>query len=472
MRWPFFFWLAWAIKYEVVPERGCPSFDLLEEFLHTLHGPDLTFSVEPKECVWHESKPPKPPQIPRTRQIGLYDPTTGQLHSFEMTTLSDQRAEVTDTRTDFIVQLGVTLREVTLALEAHGSISVDGQGYRALTGFTLPHLPSSAKALWQEASAVPAAQSSLVPEQQVLSRLLAIAPRPSPCFNIMSANLWNYNHWESRKQVLAEEILRVSPDVIGFQEVRARKVSPHNQSRSQVFELAKLLGPGYQFEYRPSMEFAESSSEYVHEGLAIFSKFPILETASLALSRDSHDSNDFHQRMVLRAKLDTPVGPVYFMTTHLSLSAKARKRTLPEIGQWTQHLQEPLVLLGDFNAQFQGDDNPLETEFGFEDAWKAKQQPQQQDPGWTFNSWDPKSRIDYILVRNLQVDSISIEGKQGKKWPSYLEPVGGVGDMKQTMFPSDHMLLAARLSASSSSSSSSSTSSSSSSSPSSKKTEL
>merc|ERR1712228_46745 len=94
----------------------------------------------------------------------------------------------------------------------------------------------------------------------------------------------------------------------------------------------------------------ESDDEYVHEGVAIFSKFPVLSTNVLKLSRDPKSSGDFHQRILLTALVDTPIGRVNFMTTHLSLDDNAQKRTLGEIAQYANNLKDPCILVGDFNC--------------------------------------------------------------------------------------------------------------------------
>lgn len=260
-----------------------------------------------------------------------------------------------------------------------------------------------------------------------------------------------------------------APDVIGFQEVRARKVAVHNESRSQVADLAALLGPGYQYvpltasrstvtvshstfisshryTYVPAMGFAESEHEYVHEGLAIFSRFPIVASDHLRLSRDPNDGSDFHQRICMRARIATPLGFVNMMTTHLSLSKRARRRTLKEIGKWAAESKEPSVLVGDFNAEFGArDSNPLVSKHGWHDAWADMHAAGAKQKGWTFNTWEPKSRIDYVLLQGLTALGISVEGSKGEAWSTHLWPIAGVKDMKRTMFPSDHMFLKARL---------------------------
>ena len=102
-------------------------------------------------------------------------------------------------------------------------------------------------------------------------------------FKVMSLNLFNYNHWELRIPLLQSIVQAEQPDVIGLQEVRARKVSPHYDHRYQIETLHQMF-PSYQFVYQPAMRFAEGASEIVHEGVAILSRYPILDFDHLLLS--------------------------------------------------------------------------------------------------------------------------------------------------------------------------------------------
>ena len=63
---------------------------------------------------------------------------------------------------------------------------------------------------------------------------------------------------------------------------------------------------GYQFVYNTSMSYIDTQGRFSHvdEGLAIFSKFPIIESSFLRLSRNFSDREDEHQRGLLRAKID------------------------------------------------------------------------------------------------------------------------------------------------------------------------
>lgn len=272
---------------------------------------------------------------------------------------------------------------------------------------------------------------------------------------VMSINIWNYNYWTRRQSQLRALLLDHRPDVVGFQEVRAVKSGPTTgQGRYQIEDLAKMI-PEYEYVYAPAMGFYEGS-DYVQEGLAIFSRFPILSSDARPLSRDPHDPQDFHQRVCLHAAIATPYGVVHMLTTHLSLSLRARQRTLPEVNSFASSFgSEPTILVGDFNAQF-ADGPSLLTDASiggsFRDAWSEVHgsTPESDRMGWTFNSWDHRSRIDFIFYRSipgqmkteLQISRIEVTGTEGRSLDGEpLPPIGGVADMKDTMFPSDHMFL-------------------------------
>lgn len=171
------------------------------------------------------------------------------------------------------------------------------------------------------------------------------------------------------------------PAVIGFQEVRYDPTaSPYADSWFQVTHLAELL-PEYQFVYQPAMSYLEHGDPpgHVDEGLAVFSLYPIIEVSHLRLSRDRSDPGDDHQRIVLRARIQTPhgmrtqtkrfrrclffvsaprttlvltigcPGNLNFYVTHLSLSLPARQRTASEVWEYIKQHGEAGVIVGDFN---------------------------------------------------------------------------------------------------------------------------
>lgn len=266
------------------------------------------------------------------------------------------------------------------------------------------------------------------------------APARRDFLDVMSVNIWNFNHWRPRQRILRDSLIGAVPDLVGFQEVRSRRRAETDESRFQVADLAELL-PGYQYAYAPAMTF-EEGEELHSEGLAVFSRYPILEVEAVPLSRDADDPGDFHQRLLLRARVAAPIGPVDFYVTHLSLSRDARLRTIEEIGRRVAGPRDtPAVLVGDMNCVFDDEAGDWAARYGLTDAWKALHPDQD---GWTFNSWEPKSRIDYIFSRGLRPEKVSIQGAESVP-NERLWATGGVRDMKDQLFPSDHMFPLARL---------------------------
>ena len=144
----------------------------------------------------------------------------------------------------------------------------------------------------------------------------------------------------------------------------------------QIEHLSTIL-PGYQYVHVPAQMYLDKSVWGVaegpgrgsvqrdEEGPAIFSKWPILYSESLLLSRDASDEGDGHQRACLHAVIDATatisaaarargeslVVDVY--TAHLSLSEAARNRTVPEILAFVSRSARGklTLLMGDLNAE-------------------------------------------------------------------------------------------------------------------------
>lgn len=370
---------------------------------------------------------------------------------------------------------------------------------------------------------------------------------------VLTMNLWNYNYWIQRLELIDDILFKYKPDIIGLQEVRIRSrylvsnlypdEDPKLLHSFQINDMMKFLKyfsynntfGEYQWFSKPAMFFKESTPEQhpehiVGEGLGIISRFPIIKTHSLKLSRDNDDGLDFHQRLLLGITVkinNDKLLDIY--TTHLSLSEKARTRTLPEIGKYiNDEISDSndkigAVLMGDFNCEFDYLDDEMDIlsqdEYGFMDVWKSKglcddgdngnnnnnnkrkkycsynynnkwnqeidslfKSPNsdyfQRDEetistvefkydfdawwknednrdgewwrdnrchkGFTFNTWDMKKRIDYFYVNKDLFDKISdiqVIGNDTFKVIPGLNPVGGVHDMFDKLYASDHRFL-------------------------------
>ncbi|KAL3658830.1 hypothetical protein V7S43_016198 [Phytophthora oleae] len=248
---------------------------------------------------------------------------------------------------------------------------------------------------------------------------------------ILSYNVWNTNpstdvygagrRWDQytkRLDHLVKYVKEAQADIVGFQEVRYDGVFGEPGDHAQVKHLADRLS-GYQYVYQAAMSYINSRMPYerIEEGPAIFSKYPIVATDYLLLSRDPNDPNDSHQRLCLHAVIDYPQwGEIDVYVTHLSLSERSREQTKVEIWEYmTQGQGKTQVLLGDLNSEPQslgiqflsGKAELLDQTTDMKDAWlelHEEAEPRSTDPEdrqhkFTFPSDNPSKRIDFVLYR-------------------------------------------------------------------------
>jgi len=69
---------------------------------------------------------------------------------------------------------------------------------------------------------------------------------------------------------------------------------------------------------------------------------------------------------------------------------------------------------------------------------------QLKELGWTFSAWQPKSRIDYTLLRGVRAEFISVEGNISEIQIG-ISPVGGILDMNDRLYPSDHKFVFSKI---------------------------
>ncbi|KAL3863262.1 hypothetical protein ACJMK2_005027 [Sinanodonta woodiana] len=255
-------------------------------------------------------------------------------------------------------------------------------------------------------------------------------------FSVMSYNIWNMNSlsgkstdYVKRMKGIQTIIDSFSPDIVGFQEVRYEYSKGGDMGPNQAGTLAELL-PGYQFVFQPAQMQPNSIHDgRTEEGVAIFSRYPIISHDFIFLFRNKSNSADSHQRICLHAEIMIPqFGKVHLFVTHLSLSHEARERSVIQIWQYMKQFEGPAILLGDLNAEpeeiavqylrgkkvFDGEDPPILT-----DLWLHHNHDRQL--GYTYNALEItlSKRIDYIFFKHglgccevLKCDIID-DGKRG-----------------------------------------------------------
>jgi endonuclease/exonuclease/phosphatase family metal-dependent hydrolase len=193
---------------------------------------------------------------------------------------------------------------------------------------------------------------------------------PAPHLRFATLNLWGENGpWPARLALVGAELDRLAPDVVALQEVRQAEGRVPNQAAT----LAEARG--WHHVFAPSTTWGGGQ-----EGLAILSRFPI----------GAHDwrplphSTETEGRIVLSARVDSDLGPIWAHSTHLSyrenegLEREAQVQTIDEVV--TAHAQAgdaPQIVMGDFNTVPESDEirwlSGLSTLGGrrvfYQDAW-------------------------------------------------------------------------------------------------------
>jgi endonuclease/exonuclease/phosphatase family metal-dependent hydrolase len=227
---------------------------------------------------------------------------------------------------------------------------------------------------------------------------------------VVTLNFWGTEAPLDRRLALAARQLdALQPHAVGLQEV---KVLPGGGTTAD--ELAARLG--LRAVYFPTLDGGR-------DGLAILSRFPILEHRTLALP----DARPDEARGLLSARLETPAGAIWFHTTHLHYrldDGVAREHQVVAIDEAIRALgrtpaDAPQILCGDFNATPDADEmrflRGLHTLAGrrthWQDAW-LRQHPHDDGVTWSsenehtrpLRSLDIDRRIDYVLVTSRKKD--------------------------------------------------------------------
>lgn len=175
----------------------------------------------------------------------------------------------------------------------------------------------------------------------------------------------------------AEAIKALQPDLVALQEVD--RLTRRTNKVDQAAELGKLLGMNVAF----GKAIDHAGGEY---GIAILSKYPILEHKTLQLPRLEKQEDRAVLETIVRIDEKTNVR---FVCTHFCHVSEARRtRQAEKVDELFSGSEIPVILAGDFNV---APDSPtIETLLK---NWKDA-----TDESPTFGN-PPKSKIDYILYR-------------------------------------------------------------------------
>jgi endonuclease/exonuclease/phosphatase family metal-dependent hydrolase len=195
-----------------------------------------------------------------------------------------------------------------------------------------------------------------------------------------------------RTQIVIDAIKKEQPDLIAFQEVVDSSSIPNRAAF-----IAEATGYSWAWQQEYTLLLYD-------EGIAILSKWPILETESHELP---HKDLALFTRYVLRVRVDTPAENTDFYCSHFiafgieNQSADQALTAFEFINKSSVGL--PSFFAGDLNAGpdtiymrfLRGKESYKGVIGNFTDAWLAANPG---DPGLTVESDKPYDRIDYIYI--------------------------------------------------------------------------
>ena len=208
----------------------------------------------------------------------------------------------------------------------------------------------------------------------------AVLPAQDAELKIMTYNL-RFGEMASLEE-MADYIKDRQPDIVALQECdwkTNRERALHQNGKAFVNELAYHTGMfGL---YGKAIDYKDG-----YYGLGILSRYPIVKSERVFLPNPEPKKE---QRILLIAEIELPDGSnVTFISTHLEVSsAEARKEQINFINSKIKEISTPVILAGDLNAIPDSE----EIKKGFHTWFNAT------DTVYTFASYEPKTKIDYIF---------------------------------------------------------------------------
>jgi endonuclease/exonuclease/phosphatase family metal-dependent hydrolase len=236
----------------------------------------------------------------------------------------------------------------------------------------------------------------------------------------MTYNIWNYHSpWRARRSLIVALIQAHRPDVVALQETRHD--FRHERGKGQGDQIAELTGYHCTFAlgqvYFPLLR--------VDEGLSILTRETPLQVMTKQLTLYPHERGDDNQRVCLGVRVADAAGEWDVFNAHFSLSEVARVHNAAECFPFIRDTSgdRAAFLMGDLNAlpdtppiRYLLGEETADGESGdFVDCWTLAHPG---DSGFTYASWEPTHRIDYVLGRNLggmtvTAERIGMESRDG-----------------------------------------------------------
>jgi len=226
-----------------------------------------------------------------------------------------------------------------------------------------------------------------------------------PELRVVTQNIWGINdHWQKRADAIGRNMVDLEVDIVCIQE-----------SAPDHFEYLK----SHSFSAFPHASYAPSDDGSLtpgQQGLAMFSRLPLLDTGKVDIGREREWSSPW-MRILQYMTVQTPSGPpLTVFNTHLFLSSGQKAggiKACVDFMRREQFADCQHHLTGDFNIKLDTQPEYLTplAEHRYADLWSAK------NGGATGYTWPlsldrpPAVRIDgHFMQRNMldRVVSVSL----------------------------------------------------------------
>jgi endonuclease/exonuclease/phosphatase family metal-dependent hydrolase len=160
---------------------------------------------------------------------------------------------------------------------------------------------------------------------------------------VTTLNLAGYKNWPDRESNIVSYLGAADSDVVFLQEVKFNpEYSPYSQSRY----LNSLLSTPYPYgQTSISRIFQSSQNEESREGLAVLSKYPIIDSEVIVLRKRADDK---HTRIIQKVSIIINDRVINFTNVHFSNNEYSDEQ-LEETLLITKNRNESSIILGDFN---------------------------------------------------------------------------------------------------------------------------
>jgi endonuclease/exonuclease/phosphatase family metal-dependent hydrolase len=159
---------------------------------------------------------------------------------------------------------------------------------------------------------------------------------------VTTLNLAGYKNWNERASNITTYLDDTKSDVVFLQEVKFNiEYSPFTQSKY----LNSLLSTPYPYSLSTVSRIFESSGSESREGLAVLSKYPIIDSEVIVLKKREDDK---HTRIIQKVALLVDSQVVNFTNVHFSNNDYSDEQ-LAETLRIIKDTGNKSVVLGDFN---------------------------------------------------------------------------------------------------------------------------